>query len=116
MLVVVMQTSTKPKTRRCISLMLLAISHQFSAFLATSHRDDRSLLQQYVSKSYYHRSLLLHNFVFPRFFPNPYFFFFNDTATTEIYTLSLHDALPFFFKEHTPHLHSHTYLACRLLL
>src|SRR3712207_7654163 len=27
-----------------------------------------------------------------------YFFFFNDTATTEIYTLSLHDALPIFFK------------------
>src|SRR2546427_9743145 len=33
--------------------------------------------------------------------PNPvlyllfsFFFFFNDTATTEIYTLSLHDALP----------------------
>src|SRR6516162_5137895 len=25
---------------------------------------------------------------------NCYFFFFNDTATTEIYTLSLHDALP----------------------
>src|SRR3712207_8118616 len=24
-------------------------------------------------------------------------FFFNDTATTEIYTLSLHDALPIFF-------------------
>src|SRR5258706_9621982 len=24
----------------------------------------------------------------------PAFFFFNDTATTEIYTLSLHDALP----------------------
>src|SRR5438552_16852475 len=24
----------------------------------------------------------------------PYRFFFNDTATTEIYTLSLHDALP----------------------
>jgi len=23
-------------------------------------------------------------------------FFFNDTATTEIYTLSLHDALPIF--------------------
>src|SRR5688572_33503300 len=34
----------------------------------------------------YHYSLLLyHVFVF---------FFFNDTATTEIYTLSLHDALP----------------------
>src|ERR1051326_7962524 len=29
-------------------------------------------------------------FVYVRFF----FFFFNDTATTEIYTLSLHDALP----------------------
>src|SRR2546430_10258184 len=26
--------------------------------------------------------------------PPPIFFFFNDTATTEIYTLSLHDALP----------------------
>src|SRR3989442_6237213 len=26
--------------------------------------------------------------------PLPSFFFFNDTATTEIYTLSLHDALP----------------------
>src|SRR5256885_8419701 len=25
---------------------------------------------------------------------HPSFFFFNDTATTEIYTLSLHDALP----------------------
>src|SRR2546429_7523643 len=25
---------------------------------------------------------------------SPSFFFFNDTATTEIYTLSLHDALP----------------------
>src|SRR3712207_7293615 len=27
------------------------------------------------------------------------FFFFNDTATTEIYTLSLHDALPIFRME-----------------
>src|SRR5438067_6081290 len=26
------------------------------------------------------------------------FFFFNDTATTEIYTLSLHDALPIFLQ------------------
>src|SRR5260221_6812099 len=26
------------------------------------------------------------------------FFFFNDTATTEIYTLSLHDALPIFLR------------------
>src|SRR5256714_15638353 len=31
-----------------------------------------------------------------RFLANFYFFFFNDTATTEIYTLSLHDALPIF--------------------
>src|SRR5690349_24176277 len=27
------------------------------------------------------------------------FFFFNDTATTEIYTLSLHDALPIYTRE-----------------
>src|SRR3712207_7375515 len=27
------------------------------------------------------------------------FFFFNDTATTEIYTLSLHDALPIYRRE-----------------
>src|SRR6266571_4469480 len=30
----------------------------------------------------------------PATFGSPLFFFFNDTATTEIYTLSLHDALP----------------------
>src|SRR6267143_2361363 len=30
----------------------------------------------------------------PFFFFHMLFFFFNDTATTEIYTLSLHDALP----------------------
>src|SRR5437016_9581480 len=29
-----------------------------------------------------------------------YHFFFNDTATTEIYTLSLHDALPILFHSH----------------
>src|SRR3712207_8241231 len=29
-----------------------------------------------------------------------YFFFFNDTATTEIYPLSLHDALPICQPEH----------------
>src|SRR5260370_5891340 len=33
------------------------------------------------------------------------FFFFNDTATTEIYTLSLHDALPIWRKRH----HFHQY-------
>src|SRR5256885_10458739 len=31
-----------------------------------------------------------------------FFFFFNDTATTEIYTLSLHDALPIFGPNLTP--------------
>src|SRR5260221_5510699 len=30
------------------------------------------------------------------------FFFFNDTATTEIYTLSLHDALPILTRATTP--------------
>src|SRR3712207_7946368 len=31
-----------------------------------------------------------------------FFFFFNDTATTEIYTLSLHDALPISFGRNLP--------------
>src|SRR5437588_3910106 len=69
------------------------------------------------------------------------FFFFNDTATTEIYTLSLHDALPISTptccagssprrssavspaapqmsrsEEHTSELQSHSDLVCRLLL
>src|SRR6201986_5675283 len=66
------------------------------------------------------------------------FFFFNDTATTEIYTLSLHDALPIWSmrssahplagslqpsptsamrsEEHTSELQSHLNLVCRLLL
>src|SRR6202171_6832007 len=66
------------------------------------------------------------------------FFFFNDTATTEIYTLSLHDALPIWIfphqeqalpvhaggrqsrrsrsEEHTSELQSPSYLVCRLLL
>src|SRR5258708_38348650 len=72
------------------------------------------------------------------------FFFFNDTATTEIYTLSLHDALPICIlyglgvllaafaapnifilyltfgiirsEEHTSELQSPDHLVCRLLL
>ena len=32
-----------------------------------------------------------------------FFFFFNDTATTEIYTLSLHDALPICEKDNIIH-------------
>src|SRR5258708_36531579 len=66
------------------------------------------------------------------------FFFFNDTATTEIYTLSLHDALPISARrrpragpirvhcrdraavnrseEHTSELQSPDHLVCRLLL
>src|SRR6266567_9072615 len=65
------------------------------------------------------------------------FFFFNDTATTEIYTLSLHDALPIRpiptmpsrlpqirwpsiqvgrSEEHTSELQSQSNLVCRLLL
>ena len=31
-----------------------------------------------------------------------FFFFFNDTATTEIYTLSLHDALPIYREDGVP--------------
>src|SRR5215813_15321827 len=33
---------------------------------------------------------------------SPAFFFFNDTATTEIYTLSLHDALPIYVEPRRP--------------
>src|SRR2546426_7984683 len=36
-----------------------------------------------------------HLYCYPHRF---FFFFFNDTATTEIYTLSLHDALPIFHR------------------
>src|SRR2546423_14673181 len=32
-----------------------------------------------------------------------FFFFFNDTATTEIYTLSLHDALPIYLLPRSNH-------------
>src|SRR5256885_12649095 len=35
--------------------------------------------------------------------PISFFFFFNDTATTEIYTLSLHDALPISGAGHLHH-------------
>src|SRR3989449_11621718 len=35
-----------------------------------------------------------------RLLPFSFFFFFNDTATTEIYTLSLHDALPISLNPH----------------
>src|SRR5258708_30868065 len=75
--------------------------------------------------------------------PSRLFFFFNDTATTEIYTLSLHDALPISTmstprgrpptgmtlqpacsdrpprlrsEEHTSELQSPDHLVCRLLL
>src|SRR2546426_12766601 len=77
--------------------------------------------------------------------PSRSFFFFNDTATTEIYTLSLHDALPISIaltrtsqkrkrlletgaehviateevdrsEEHTSELQSPCNLVCRLLL
>src|SRR2546422_8589847 len=34
-----------------------------------------------------------------------FFFFFNDTATTEIYTLSLHDALPIWIAARVAHDH-----------
>src|SRR5213596_2996612 len=48
------------------------------------------------------------------------FFFFNDTATTEIYTrpytLSLHDALPIYYVNAAPHLgHAYTVIACDVL-
>src|SRR4051794_41723682 len=86
----------------------------------------------------------LQRFSFYSFMPSLLFsfFFFNDTATTEIYTLSLHDALPIWStssspsaawtsrstrstghacavdrsEEHTSELQSPVHLVCRLLL
>src|SRR5579863_9532271 len=59
---------------------------------------------------YYNRSFALQSFGFLSLMGRQdsyvgidslsYFFFFNDTATTEIYTLSLHDALPIFTYSH----------------
>src|SRR5438034_11037845 len=39
-----------------------------------------------------------------------FFFFFNDTATTEIYTLSLHDALPISRRSFSSRPHQHLQL------
>src|SRR6516164_9443570 len=66
-----------PNTIRAISTSATSISRSFSISLYF-HRDD----QVPISQHDIHQRLLL------------LFFFFNDTATTEIYTLSLHDALP----------------------
>src|SRR6266496_4199069 len=43
---------------------------------------------------YFQRTYLFYSLYFKLSFLS--FFFFNDSATTEIYTLSLHDALPIF--------------------
>src|SRR5258705_6096630 len=46
----------------------------------------------------------------------PFFFFFNDTATTEIYTLSLHDALPIFVGNRAcPYLDAQRPILCVIL-
>src|SRR5258708_5441117 len=42
-------------------------------------------------------------------------FFFNDTATTEIYTLSLHDALPILSSLSPPHPPTHIHTRIHLL-
>src|SRR5215467_1001413 len=41
----------------------------------------------------------------PSVSPTVGFFFFNDAATTEIYTLSLHDALPICLERNEPRRH-----------
>src|SRR5256885_10579364 len=45
---------------------------------------------------------MLLRFLCVRLFRSFVFFFFNDTATTEIYTLSLHDALPISGRRRAP--------------
>src|SRR2546429_8140072 len=42
--------------------------------------------------------------------PRIAFFFFNDTATPEIYTLSLHDALPISARQVCPHTEDRDYV------
>src|SRR5256885_15529469 len=49
----------------------------------------------------------------PLLHSNPSFFFFNDTATTEIYTLSLHDALPISARGSTSRRVDRGHLQCR---
>src|SRR5262245_37526305 len=51
-----------------------------------------SQLPPYVFFVFFHRFFVCALLVLSSCFR--FFFFFNDTATTEIYTLSLHDALP----------------------
>src|SRR2546430_9501619 len=41
-----------------------------------------------------------------------FFFFFNDSATTEIYALSLHDALPISLPRRSPRTHARCSKAC----
>src|SRR5437868_14346416 len=64
--------------------------------------------------------MIAHSFSYYKFCHPPLFllFFFNDTSTTEIYTLSLHDALPILVKaweageEHAPRWQdAHTFAA-----
>src|SRR3712207_8055055 len=47
-------------------------------------------------------SALIDMFQLSKHYLISYFFFFNDTATTEIYTLSLHDALPILTRSSAP--------------
>src|SRR5258708_39250497 len=46
--------------------------------------------------------MLLFYLYYSRLPLSSFFFFFNDTATTEIYTLSLHDALPICTRDDAP--------------
>src|SRR5439155_21933657 len=104
--------------------------------LTSPTRHDTSTSRILVDRLHLRTLLSSHHFIF---------FFFNDTATTEIYTLSLHDALPICgplqanehlvqrgprpprapplpfrdllrSEEHTSELQSRGHLVCRLLL
>src|SRR6266540_1508688 len=120
-----------------------------------SHHDLVCRLLLEKKKKTNNRNLLIAGSLFAHFFLLTLYmqqvlhfsvFFFNDTATTEIYTLSLHDALPIYrfaevippsgtrpcrscrfasrpsprrtdrSEEHTSELQSHHDLVCRLLL
>src|SRR6202051_4982346 len=119
--------------KKNIGINLVDAFYHLLHFFQSEHSVTHTVRDRQSVKTYAYTPIALN----PLFF----FFFFNDTATTEIYTLSLHDALPIYrqfagremdsgailekfdetlsnarSEEHTSELQSHEHLVCRLLL
>src|SRR5215510_11431388 len=118
----------------CLKKKKCAVNSVMSALSKKQTYETHSIISSASSRFYFGNTI-------PKFFALfifiTFFFFFNDTATTEIYTLSLHDALPIAdilppkdqrmtdprggamyarSEEHTSELQSRGHLVCRLLL